>query len=59
MKALNAKIYEKMASNDSKSYLSYLNKLAGQYNNSDHHSVGKKPNNADYLIWTKKNSGES
>ena len=43
-----------MAANDSKSYLSYLNKLVGQYNNTDHHSVGKKPINADYLILTKK-----
>ena len=30
IKTLNAKIYTKMTANDSKSYLSYLNKLADQ-----------------------------
>ena len=31
-----------MTANDRKSYLSYLNKLVDQYNNTCHHSVGKK-----------------
>ena len=35
-KTLKAKIYKKMAANDSKSYIPYLNKLADQYNNSYH-----------------------
>ena len=34
-----------MTANDRKSYLSYLNKLVDQYNNSYHHSSNKKPIN--------------
>ena len=30
-----------MTANDSKSYLLYLNKLVGQYNNAYHHSINK------------------
>ena len=37
-----------MAVNDRKSYLSYLNKLVDQYNNTYHHSINKKPINSDY-----------
>ena len=37
-----------MTANDSKSYLSYLNKLVDEYNTTYHHSIGKKPVNADY-----------
>ena len=44
-----------MTGNDSKSFLSYLNKLVDQYNNNYHHSIGKKPSNADYTVLTKKN----
>ena len=33
MKTINAKVYKKITANDSKSYLSYLNELVGQYNN--------------------------
>ena len=40
---LKNKIYKKMTANDSKSYLSYLNKLVDQYNNTYHHSINKKP----------------
>ena len=43
-KILKAKIYKKMTANDSKSYLSHLNKLADQYNNTYHHSINKNPN---------------
>ena len=32
-KALKAKLYKKMAANDSKYYLNYLNKLVEQHNN--------------------------
>ena len=39
-----------MVSNDSKCYLSYLNKLVDQCNNTYHHSIGKKPVNADYSL---------
>ena len=37
----------KMTGNGSKSYLPYLNKLVDQYNNTYHHSINKKPINAD------------
>ena len=43
-----------MTANNSKSYLSYLNKLADQCNNTYHHSVSKKPINADYSALTEK-----
>ena len=41
-----------MLANDSKFYLGYLNKIADKYNNSYHHSVGKKPIDADYFVLT-------
>ena len=44
-----------MTANDSKSYLSYLNKLVEQYSNTYHHSINKKPINADYSALTGKN----
>ena len=44
IKLLKSKIYKKMTSNDSNSYLSYLNKLIDEYNNTYHHSINKKPN---------------
>ena len=37
-----------MTANDSKCYLTHLNKLVGQYNNTYHHPINKKPINADY-----------
>ena len=37
-----------MTANDSKSYLTYLNKLVDQYNSSYHHSINKIPIDADY-----------
>ena len=37
-----------MAANKNKFYLPYLNKLVGQYNNTYHHSINKKPIDADY-----------
>ena len=43
-----------MTTNDGKSYLSYLNKLADQYNNVYHHSINKEVVNADYSSLTKK-----
>ena len=41
-----------MTADDSKSYLSYLNKIVDQYNNTYHHSINKKPINADYSALT-------
>ena len=37
-----------MTANDSKFYLTYLNKLIDQYNNTYHHFINNKPINADY-----------
>ena len=41
IKTLKCKVYKKMTVNDSKSYLSYFNKLVDQYNNVYHHSINK------------------
>ena len=43
-----------MTADEGKSYLSYLNKLVDQYNNTYHHAIGKKPINADYSALTEK-----
>ena len=43
-----------MASNNSKPYLSYLNKLADQYNNTLHHSIKKNLLMLIILLWLKK-----
>ena len=42
IKKLKAKIYKNMTVNDSKSYLTYLNKLLDQYSNTYHHSIKKR-----------------
>ena len=41
IKTLKAEIYQKMTATDSKSYLSYLNKLVDQYNYTYHHYIDK------------------
>ena len=43
-----------MTANDSKSYLSYLNKLLDEYKNTYHHSINKKHINNDYSDLTEK-----
>ena len=43
-----------MTANDTKSYLSYLNKLVDQYNNTYHHSINKKLLMLIVLLWLKK-----
>ena len=43
-----------MTAKDSKSYLSYLNKLINQCDNTYHHSINKKPINTDYSALTEK-----
>ena len=43
-----------MTTNDSKSYLSYLNKLLDYNNNAYRHSIGRKPINVDYSALTEK-----
>ena len=42
-----------------KSYLSYFQKLEQQYNNTYHHSIKKKPINADYSALTEKTETNS
>ena len=49
----------KMKANDSKSDLAYLNKVVDQYNNTYHHSIGKKAINADYSALTENNWDQS
>ena len=44
-----------MTANDSKSYLSYLNKLVDQYNNTYHNSINTKSIKADYSALIEKN----
>ena len=41
-----------MTADNTKSYLPYLNKLVDQYHNTCHHSIKKKPINADYSALT-------
>ena len=48
-----------MNTNNSKYYLSYLNKLVDQYNNTYRHSINKKPSNADYSTMTEKSETNS
>ena len=52
IETLKAKTYKKMTANDIKSYLPHLNKLVDQYKNTYHHSINKKPINADYSALT-------
>ena len=52
VKTFKSKTYKRMTANDSKSYLPYLNELVDQYNNTYHHSIRKKPVNADYSAST-------
>ena len=47
IKATKAKIYKNITASDSKSHLSYLNKLVDEYNNTYHRSINKKPINPD------------
>ena len=54
IKTLKSKIYKKITANDSKSYLSYLNKLVDQYNNTYHHYIDKERINADFSVLTEK-----
>ena len=49
---LKGKIYIKMTANNSKSYLSYLNELVDEYNNTYNYSIGKKLIQADYSALT-------
>ena len=43
-----------MTPNENKSYLTYMNKLVDQYNNTYHHSINKNPINAAYSALTEK-----
>ena len=54
IKTLKGEIYQRMTAKDSKFYISYLNKLVDQYNNTYHHYTGKKPIDAHYSALTEK-----
>ena len=54
IKVLKTKIFKTMIANNSKSCLSYLNKLEDQYNNTYHYSINEKLINADYSALTEK-----
>ena len=56
---IKVKIYKKMTANDSISYLSYLNKLVDQHNNTYQNSICKKFFNAYYSPLTEKNWDKS
>ena len=43
VRTLKGKIYKKMAANDSKYFLGYLNKLVDEYSNTYHRPIDKKP----------------
>ena len=43
-----------MAANNSKSYLSCLNKIVDEYNNTYHHSINRKPIIFVYSAWTER-----
>ena len=49
---MSVKSINKIIANDTKPYISYLNKLVDKYNNTYCHSVGKKPINTDYSAFT-------
>ena len=53
IKTLKHKMLQKMTANDSKSDVSYLNKLVEQYNNTFHYSINKNPINDNYCPSTK------
>ena len=54
IKTLKSKIYKNMTTNNSKSYLPYLDKLVDQYNNTYHHSIGIKTINCfSWKHWVK------
>ena len=54
IRTLKGNMYQKIAANDSKSYLSYLNKFVEKYSNTYHRSIGKKPIDADYTALPEK-----
>ena len=49
---LKRKIYKKMTTRNSCSYLGYLDRLVDEYNNTYHRSIGKSPIDADYSALT-------
>ena len=49
IRTLKGKIYKELTANGSKSYVSYLDKLLDELNIAYHHSIGKKPTDADHL----------
>ena len=54
VKKFKAKIYNELIASDRKSYLSCLNKLVDQYNNTYHNFMNRKPINADNFSLSRK-----
>ena len=52
IRTFKGKIFKKMTANNSKAYLSYLNKLEDEYNKTYNRSIRKKPIHADYSALT-------
>ena len=52
IRSLNVKICKNVTANDSKSYLGYLKKLVDEYCNTYYCSIGKKPIDCDYSVFT-------
>ena len=50
IRILKTSIYENMTVRNCCSYLDYLDKLVGEYINTYHCSIGKKPIRADYQV---------
>ena len=55
IRTLKDRMYKRITTNDSKFYLSYLNKLVDQYNNTYHCSIGKRSIDADYSDFIEEN----
>ena len=54
IETLKTKIYKIITANDSRSYLSYLDDLVDQNNNTFHHSINHKHINANYSALAEK-----
>ena len=54
MSVIAERFRKTLTANDSKSYLSYLNKVIDKYHNTYHNFINKKLINADYSALTEK-----
>ena len=54
VRTIKGKLYKNVITDNSKSYLAYLNRFVDQYNNKHHHSINKQSASADYSALTEK-----